>query len=84
MCRALWVQVCFIQPLYCTGGDHHKAQTGGVIWSSLKLSSWDYNVEVGRNLGPLYDGCLWEMDRAQPQWTEPLMLPLLWKWMSGP
>lgn len=32
------VQVWSVLSLYCTGGDHHKAQTGGAIWSSLKPS----------------------------------------------
>lgn len=62
---ARWVQVCSVQPLYCTGGDHHKAQTGGVIWPSLKLSPGDYNVEVGRNLG----APLWWMSPGSGQGT---------------
>lgn len=47
---ALWVQVCLVQS-YCTGGDHHKAQTGGGDLVLIKAFPWDYNVEVGRNLG---------------------------------
>lgn len=37
---ALWVQVCLVQPLYCTGGDHHKAQTGGGVLVLIKAFPW--------------------------------------------
>lgn len=68
------VQVWSVLSLYCTGGDHHKAQTGGAIWSSLKPSPGILKWRWG-GLGPLYDGCLREVDRAQPQWADPLMVP---------
>lgn len=37
---ALWVQVCVVQPLYCAGGDHHKAQTGGGDLVLIKAFPW--------------------------------------------
>lgn len=66
-----------ILSLYCTGGDHHKAQTGGAIWPSLRPSPGASEAKVWGEggLGPLYDGCLLEVDRAKPQWTDPLMVP---------
>lgn len=43
----------------------------------IKAFPWDFEMEVGGwgGLGPLYDGCLREVDRAQPQWADPLMVP---------
>lgn len=45
--------ICPIPVLYW--GDQHKAQTGGVIWSSLKPSpvDWDVEVVMGESGAPL-------------------------------
>lgn len=65
--------------LYCTDGDHHKAQTGGAIRPSLRPSPGALETKSagcgGVYPGPLYDGCLLEVDRAQPQWTDSLIVP---------
>lgn len=57
------------------GGDHHKAQTVGAIWPSLGPSPGSWEEEARGDRGPLYDGCLLEVDGAEPQWTGPLMDP---------
>lgn len=49
----------------------------------IKALPWDGGGAVlnggegagGGGPGPLYDGCSWEVDRAQPQWAEPLNGP---------
>lgn len=59
-CRCVWSSPCTVLKVITI-----RPRLVGVIWSSLKLSPGDSNVEVGRNLGgPLYDGCLREVDRA--------------------
>lgn len=78
------VQVCSVLSLYCTGRDHHKAQTGGAIWSSLKPSPRDWEVVVGWSGAPL-----WWMSPGSGQGTITMDWPLNGppiqsKWMTGP
>lgn len=60
------VQVQCVRSQYCTGSDHHGAQMGGVIWPSLRPSLETWRVKAW-GLGTLYDGCLLEVNEAQPQ-----------------
>lgn len=66
--------VCAVSVLYWRW-DHQRAQTGGAIWSSLRPSPGMGMWQCGGIRGPLYDGCFWEVDGAQPQWAEPLNGP---------
>lgn len=44
-CRCVWSSPTVLEVITI------RPRLVGVIWSSLKLSPGDYNVEVGRNLG---------------------------------
>lgn len=51
VCCVAGVQVWSVLSLYCTGGDHHKAQTGGAIWLSLRPSLGAWKAKTGGGSG---------------------------------
>lgn len=59
-CRCVWSSPCTVLEVITI-----RPRLVGVIWSSLKLSPGDDNVEVGRNLGPP----LWWMSPGSGQGT---------------
>ena len=74
-------------PTYCTGGDHHKAQTGGAIWPSLRPSPGDWEVEAGGEVvvwGPSMMDVSWKWTGHSHNGRTPLWSPIQRKGMGEP